>query len=114
MGNRQRGDYFERQTKAALMRHGWVVFRVAGSLGPADLVALRAGKRPLFIACKVTPRIDPGERRALIEAAEKAGARPLMAYRSKRGHVDLWTVHTTTGRGFHVDTLTGPKAKAEP
>jgi Holliday junction resolvase len=95
--NRQRGDYFERQTRDALRAHGWVVVRAAGSLGPADIVALRGDKKPLLVSCKVTrrderPRISPAERLALVEAAEQAGARALLACRSVGGWVDLYAV----------------------
>jgi Holliday junction resolvase len=86
---RNRGDYLERQTKAALIACGWVVTRAAGSLGAADLVALRADKKPLLISCKTDGRIPPHERAAIILAATQGGARPLLAYREKRGWVTL-------------------------
>lgn len=95
MTNRSRGDYLERQTRAALEAHGWLIVRAGGSLGAADLVALRAGKRPLLIQCKILgrgrtfPRMDPAERVALWDAAEKAGARPLIATRYTGGRVTL-------------------------
>ena len=47
MTNRTRGDDFERQTKDALRAYEWLVVRSAGSLGVADLVALRGGNTPL-------------------------------------------------------------------
>jgi len=89
---RNRGDYLERQTKAALQALDWEVTRAAGSLGAADLVALRWDKTPLLISCKTDGRIPPAERAAIRLAAERAGARPLLAYRERRGWVTLTLV----------------------
>ena len=99
--NRQRGDYLERQAKAALEAYGWLVVRAAGSLGVADLVALRSDMRPLLVSCKIgppgkRPDIPPAERRELIEACGKAGARPIMATRTHRGMVDIHVVRADT------------------
>jgi Holliday junction resolvase len=105
--NAQRGVYFERQTRRALEDNGWVVVRAAGSLGPADVVALRNGMTPLLLSCKVSKRIGPGERMALIIAAEAAGARPLLATRVRPGWVDLFTVHLGP-EGKHVESLKVP------
>ena len=111
MTNRGRGDYFEHQTRDALDACGWVVLRAAGSLGPADLVALRRGNTPLLVACKVGAlRIDPAERLAIITAAEQAGARPLLAHRGVPGQVDLWTVQVGPQRQ-RVDRLPVPSRK---
>lgn len=90
--NRSRGDYLERQTRLALEVHGWIVVRAAGSLGVADLAALRLGNTPLLISCKLDGKMSPGERRALVEACQIAGARPIMSARSIRGHVDIHLV----------------------
>lgn len=115
MTNRHRGDYFERQTRDALMALGWVVIRAAGSLGPADLVAMRGGDRPLLISCKLNGRIDPHERLELISAAWAAGGRGLLAWRSKPGYVELLAVHKKPGRGEPVDVIkVPPRRKAEP
>lgn len=113
--NRQKGDYLERQTKAALIAHGWIVTRAAGSLGVADIVALRAGNTPLLISCKLDARIGPGERTALIEAARAGGARPIMAARSKRGLVDIYVVQIDAG-GALIDQIKVPSrpGKEEP
>jgi Holliday junction resolvase len=94
--NRQRGDYLERQTRDALRACGWIVVRAAGSLGVADLVALRADMRPLLVSCKLGPSIPPSERRELVEASQIAGARPIMATRTKRGTVDIHVVRLDT------------------
>jgi Holliday junction resolvase len=102
--NRQRGDYFERQTRAALADAGWLVVRSAGSLGIADVVALRASNTPLLVSCKLNGRIDPAEREALAAAAQQAGARALVASREARG----WVTMRTVGTRHIVDTLKVP------
>lgn len=96
MSNRTRGDYFERQAKDALVGDGWIVVRSAGSFGIADLVALRAGRAPLLISCKLGGRIGREERRQLIEACVRADAMPIVAMRKRRGHVLFCTVRGDT------------------
>lgn len=91
--NRQRGDHLERSAKRALEAEGWVVCRAAGSLGPFDLMALRGFDTPLLIACKTTRAIGPGERRAVVAAANAAGAVPVLATRTQRGWVALYRIH---------------------
>src|SRR4051794_28588339 len=96
--NRQRGDYFERQTRDALLDRGWFVSRSAGSLGVADLVALRKGRESLLVSCKISGRIGPKERAELLESADKAGAVPVVASRPRRGHVVLGKVVAGSAR----------------
>lgn len=114
MGNKQRarGDYLERQTKAALEAFGWVVVRAAGSLGAADLLAIRAGFRPLLVACKITGYLRPAERLALLKWAAKGDARALMAQRTKPGRVGLWEVQLGPAIGDPVDELPAPRKGA--
>lgn len=88
----QLGTNRERQVKADLEGKGWFVIRAAASLGFADLVALKAGMLPLMCEVKATSRgpfhgFGPDDRAALIEAAEKAGATPVLAWWPKRGHL---------------------------
>lgn len=87
--SRARGDAFERSTKATLEAIGYVVTRSAGSLGPYDLIAIRKQSTTLLISCKLSGRIDPGERSAIVDVAEQGGARALLACRTRRGYVDL-------------------------
>ena len=110
MTNRHRGDYFERQTRDALRECGWVVIRGAGSMGPADLVALRAGTRPLLISCKLHGRIGPAERLTLLDYADIAGARALLALRARPGYVQLRTVNIHPASVI-VDSLKVPTRK---
>ena len=113
--NRQRGDYFERTTRDALEHYGWYVVRAGGSLGVADLVALRAGDKPLLVSCKLNGRIDPAEREQLHTTARRAGARPLVASRPKGGHVLLrcvrWDGPASVTTLEAVDTLRAPSRR---
>jgi Holliday junction resolvase len=72
---------------------GWWVSRAAGSLGDADLVALRDGFTPRLIEVKSTATkfsgFGPAERRELLGAAGIAGALPLVAWWPKNGPL-LW------------------------
>jgi Holliday junction resolvase len=86
---RQRGDYFERRTRAALEADGWLVVRSAGSLGVADLVALRKDQQPRLISCKLDGRLRPAERTLLIETAAEVGAFGVLAYPVRPGWVGL-------------------------
>lgn len=104
MTNRQRGDYFERQVRDTLESHGYFVIRAAGSKGVADLVALRADKTPALISCKLSGRIDPSERTALLDAAEVAGARAMVALRPRGGRVLMATVVRESRRLVHHET----------
>jgi len=98
MTNRARGDYLEHQTRDALKAHGWVVVRAAGSLGVADIVGLRAGNTPLLVSCKLGGLPPPGERTALLAAAEQAGARPIVATREHPGWVALYALQSDRPR----------------
>lgn len=113
--NRQRGDYFERQTRDALLALGWHVTRAAGSLGVADLVALRADAKPLLVSCKLNGYIGPAERADLHAAARAAGARPLVAHRPRDGWVELRAVTPQAPSALtHVDTIKVPSRKKAP
>lgn len=106
--NRQRGDYFERQVRDTLTAHGWVVVRSAGSLGIADLVALRKGNTPTLVSCKLGGRIGPKERTALMDAADQAGARAVVAMRPRGGRVLLLAVLRSSSHLVPLDTLRVP------
>lgn len=74
-----RGHDRERAVKALLQAQDWWVARAAGSLGDADLVALKDGKRPLLVEVKSTAggpyeRFGPQDREDLLFAARMAGA----------------------------------------
>ena len=110
MGNRQRGDYLERQVRAALVSHGWWVVRAAGSHGVADLVAMRRGNTPLAVSCKLDGRLRPHEREALRYVATMAHVVPVVASRKRRGWVLLEMLgHDGTTR-HRLDELHVPPA----
>jgi len=100
--NRARGDYLERQVKSALVAHRWTVIRAAGSLGVADLVALRTGNTPLLISVKIGGLPPPHERAELLEAAETSGARPIVATREHRGFVVLYAMQSAAPRDYVI------------
>jgi Holliday junction resolvase len=85
-----RGHNRERAVKLLLEQDDWVVIRTAGSLGVADLVALKAGKQPRLIEVKSTAggpyeRFSPKDRADLIFAAFMAGAAAELAWWPPRG-----------------------------
>lgn len=100
MTNRGRGDYLERQTRSALRAAGWIVVRAAGSLGVADIVGLRAGNTPLLVSCKLGALPPPDERIALLAAAERAGARPIVATREHPGWVTFHAMQSDRPRDY--------------
>jgi len=90
-----RGHARERQVKAHLQEQGWWVSRAAGSLGDADLVALRKDRtlrndRRTSIAWMVEVKSNtnggpfmnfrPADRKRLSEAAKLAGAEAVLAF----------------------------------
>lgn len=84
-----RGHDVERAVKARLEACGWLVVRAAGSLGPADLVALRAGERALLLEVKSTARpwerFGPADRAELSSVATRADADALLAWWPRGG-----------------------------
>lgn len=85
-----RGHDRERAVKAVLEAEDYWVARAAGSLGDADLVALRDGSRPLLVEVKSTAggpyeHFRPGDREALKLAARIAGADATLAWWPPRG-----------------------------
>jgi hypothetical protein len=81
MNRAAKGARFERMTAELYSFDGWVVVRSAASLGPADLLAMRAGDKPRLVQVKSGglkrgPWADfrRGERAILRAMAAKAGA----------------------------------------
>lgn len=80
-----RGIQRERQVRKLLEEQGFWVSRAAGSLGDADLVALKCGQRPQLIEVKSTARgpyhgFGPKDRAELEQAAWRAGAEALLCW----------------------------------
>lgn len=85
-----RGHDRERQVKALLIDQDWWVCRAAGSLGDADLVALKPGRRPLLVEVKSTAggpyeRFGPKDRLDLKFAGAMAGADVTLCWWPPRG-----------------------------
>jgi len=74
---------FKVRVEKWLQRAGHLVFRQARSAFP-DLVALKAGEKPMLVECRINGRISPEERERLLELAEKAGGRAFVASRKGR------------------------------
>lgn len=73
-----RGIARERAVRRLLESEGWWVCRAAGSIGDADLVALKHGHTPRLIEVKSTARgpfhgFGPKDRAELLDAATRAG-----------------------------------------
>lgn len=77
-----RGTRFERRVRKWLESQGWVAFRVAGSLGLVDLVAVKDGATWL-IQCKAydCDHIHKFNPEPLRELALKCGAKPVLVKR---------------------------------
>lgn len=85
-----RGHDRERAVRLILEQDDWFVARAAGSLGDADLVALKAGRYPRLIEVKSTAggpyeRFGPKRRADLLFAAQVAGAVAELAWWPPRG-----------------------------
>jgi len=85
-----RGIRRERQVRQLLEQDDWWVCRAAGSFGDADLVALKAGKRPLLVEVKSDVRgpyehFGPKDRADILFAAELAGAEAVLCWWPPRG-----------------------------
>ena len=75
----RQGARAELAFKRELEALGWFVIRSAGSKGPADLVALKAGQAPRLYQVKVSRdgkphTLLPSERLRFRDAAQQAGA----------------------------------------
>lgn len=86
------GHNRERAVKALLLAEDWWVCRAAGSLGDADLVALKPGRRPLLVEVKASsttrgPFADfgPKDRADLRWAGALAGADVTLCWWPSRG-----------------------------
>lgn len=87
--NRRRGRDFERAVVRHLESVGGVAVNVSGSHGPFDVIWLRAGQAPALVECKLGGYLLPMEREAIRDAALRAGAVPMMAWRPARGRIEM-------------------------
>lgn len=90
MSNSSRGHSRERAVRRLLEADDWWVCRAAGSLGDADLVALKDGSRPRLIEVKSSAKgpyehFGPKDRADLLFAAFLAGADAWLCWWPPRG-----------------------------
>lgn len=78
----------ERQVRKLLSAEGWWTARAAGSLGDADIIALRVngeGIEAMLVEVKATAggpyeHFGPADRAELIAAGVRSGATPMLCY----------------------------------
>ena len=80
----------ERKVRDLLLNQDWWVCRAAGSLGDADLVALKDGHTPMLVEVKGRAAgpyhsFGPKDRADLRQAAFIAGAKPILCWWPPRG-----------------------------
>lgn len=85
MSVKARGSARELKVKRLLERHLFIVYKAGGSLGHADLVALRADVIPMLIQVKATAAgpfagFGPYDRGQLQRESERAGAVAMLAH----------------------------------
>lgn len=90
MSDRGRGAQRERAVRAWFSERDWLAFRAPASLGVADVVAMKDGKRPQLVEVKSTAagpyeHFRPADRQRLMFAAELAGADAVLAWWPSRG-----------------------------
>ena len=99
MSGYSNGADLERRVCTELTRDGYVCVRAAGSKGATDVVATKPGQ-VLFIQAKLSnPQISPSERAALVAAASRAGAVPLVVSRVRHGRGYRLVYRRLTGVG---------------
>lgn len=84
-----RGKQFEYRTRDDLQVNGYWVMLSPGSRSPVDVVAIKPGQ-VLFVQCKIAGTLLPGAWNELFDAAQAAGAVPVMAERPGRGRIAYW------------------------
>ena len=118
-----RGIQRERQVRKLLEEQGWWVARAAGSLGDADLVALKYGKLPQLIEVKSTARgpyhgFGPKDRDELLDAADRAGAIAVLCWWPPRKqarwiHAEHWPNNDSLEKGLDRDGARGTDGSTE-
>lgn len=86
----KKGYRFELRVKKFLETKGYVVVRSGRSL-KIDLLALKAGERPIMIECKAVgkPYLRVQQRKEQLLLAQKCGAKLMVAYKDEVGHIVL-------------------------
>jgi Holliday junction resolvase/DNA-directed RNA polymerase subunit RPC12/RpoP len=84
----RRGHNFELKVRRRLIELGYICMVSPRSMGPADLLAVKAGEI-LLVQCKHYGVLPKRERQPLLDLAVKAGGRPILAAR-RHGHIAFW------------------------
>lgn len=89
---RSRGTQRERAVRDELRNDDWLAFRAPASLGVADVVAMKDGKKPMLVEVKSTHRgpyhgFSPADRARLRLAAQLAGADAYLAWWPPHGQL---------------------------
>ena len=92
--NKRNGTVRENRVKELLEEDGYYVVRAAGSLGAADLIALKPGQT-LLVQVKSEAYLGPGEWNDLWFAAQAAGGIPIHAANLPGSRRVVW--HRLTG-----------------
>lgn len=100
--NKRKGTNFEYRVSAYYVRKGFIVLRARGSLGPADLLCLKAGERDIFVQCKDinSNYFDKHEMSEFAEFCKRHSRRCVWAYNyhakgKKRGRMKFINLETT-------------------
>lgn len=78
--SKRKGTKRELQVRDVLEKDGYLVMKAGGSLGDADLIALKRGERPRLVQVKANKdggpwsKFGPAARAKLAEVAKAAGA----------------------------------------
>ena len=100
--NKRKGTAFEHRVSAYYNRKGFTVLRARGSLGPADLIALKEGERDIYIQCKdiKSNYFNRHEMSDFISFCKRHNKRCVWAYnyhdpKKKRGKMKFINLETT-------------------
>lgn len=85
----QLGRALEYRVRDKLTADGYFCIRAAASKGLVDIIAIKRGQ-VLFVQCKRSGSLPPGEWNELYEAALHVGAIPVMASRRLPSGIALW------------------------
>jgi len=86
-----KGRRFEYRIKKLLEKHGWIVFRLAGSK-PLDLIAFQ-GLKVYFLECKATPTLTGEEWKRLRQWSDKLRSPIMNVYRDYDGKLKVRKIH---------------------
>ena len=117
----KRGIQRERDLVNLLRQNDYFALRAPASLGVADVVALKDGRRPLMIEMKSTTRsafagFPPTDRADLLFAAAVAGADAWLVYWPKRAEPQwISPAHwPPTDMGTYVPKQIAPALRQQP